>query len=190
VLSYRYSFAKILLLTAMISFIGFSPASSRIWKASPDQIAKEYAIINDSRPNGEFVVLTWFVPTMVRPDTSEANIMIAALKKYVVVTAAHGQLDKTTAKVTFLDIDALEAKDQDARPLTPVARDDLPPTTAGMLITTEAFFRQSLGALGKGLKMFVFDAGAVDSCKKGRLSVPFAGETYTWETPIPGCPQR
>ncbi len=56
-----------------------------------------------------------------------------------------------------------------------------------MLAGLEAVLRQSLGAYGKGLKVFVFDKGDVDSCQKGQLSVQLAGENYTWETPFPGC---
>jgi len=40
------------------------------------------------------------------------------------------------------------------------------------------------------MKMFVFESGAIDSCKKGQLAVPLAGETYTWDTPFPGCEQK
>jgi hypothetical protein len=29
----------------------------------------------------------------------------------------------------------------------------------------------------------------VDSCKKGGMSIPFAAETYTWDTPFPSCPK-
>jgi hypothetical protein len=56
-----------------------------------------------------------------------------------------------------------------------------------MLVAVEQMFRQSLGAMGKGTKMFVFDAGDVGSCKKGELDIPLAGDTYTWKTPFPGC---
>ena len=74
--------------------------------------------------------------------------------------------------------------------LTPVARNDLPPTNTAMLAALEAMFRQSIGAMGKGMKMFVFEGGNIDSCKKGQLSVPLASETYTWDTPFPGCDQK
>jgi hypothetical protein len=65
---------------------------------------------------------------------------------------------------------------------------DLPPATAGAVAVVEGMFRQALGAAGKGMKMFVFDAGDVAACKKGGLAVALADETYTWQTPIPGCP--
>jgi hypothetical protein len=58
-----------------------------------------------------------------------------------------------------------------------------------MITTVEASFRQSSGRLGDGTRFFIFDAGTVRACEKGKISVPYEGETYTWETPFPGCPQ-
>lgn len=178
------------LLAAVFSFVGFSSASSRNWKASPEAIARDYATINDNRANGEFVLFMWFVPSMVRPDQSGAQVLVATLEKYVVLMAVHGRLDKTSGTLSFEDIDTLEAKDQMGNPLAVMTRNDLPPTTTAILAAMETLFRQSFGAMGKGMKMFVFNAGAVNSCKKGEMSVPFAGENYTWETPIPGCPEK
>jgi hypothetical protein len=172
----------------MLSLVALSAASSRSWKATPSAIARDYATINDTRPGGEIVMLMWFVPTMVQTGATGSAALIAMLQKYVVMMVVHGRLDKTTGTIAFDDINTLEARDQADKPLTLLARNDLPPTTTGALTAVEAMFRQSLGATGNGMKMFVFQADGVDACKKGRLSIPLAGETYTWDTPIPGCP--
>jgi hypothetical protein len=37
------------------------------------------------------------------------------------------------------------------------------------------------------MEFFTFDAGRAHACAKGAISIPLAGETYTWETPFPGC---
>jgi len=178
------------LMTAALSVVAFSTASSRIWKATPDAISRDYATINDTRPGGELILLMWFVPTMVRPDMSGAANLIAMLQKYVVMMAVHGHLEKASGTLSFDDIDTLEARDRAGKPLNLLARSDMPPAPTAVLAAVESMFRQSLGAMGKGMKMFVFDAGDVDSCKKGEMSIPFAAETYTWDTPIPGCPQK
>jgi hypothetical protein len=178
------------LITAVLSVVAVSPGSSRNWKATPDAIARDYASINDARPGGELVLLMWFVPTMVRPDMSGAPNLIAMLQKYVVVMAVHGRLDKASGSFSFDDIDTLEARDRAGKPLNLLARSDMPPEPTAVLAAVETLFRQSLGALGKGAKMFVFDAADVDSCKKGQMSIPFAAETYTWDTPFPSCPQK
>jgi hypothetical protein len=175
--------ARIVLATAIISSISFSPASSRQWKTTPEQLARDYAGITDSR-GGETVMLTWFVPQMMLPNAAAA---IAMTQKYVVLMVAHSRMDKATGINSYEDISALEPKDQNGKALAPVARTDLPPASVAMLARLEAVLRQSLGAYGKGLKVFVFDKGDVDSCQKGQLSVQFAGENYTWETPFPGC---
>ena len=43
------------LITAMLSAVAVSTASSRNWKATPDAIARDYATINDARPGGELI---------------------------------------------------------------------------------------------------------------------------------------
>jgi hypothetical protein len=179
-------FAMIAAAAGILFALAPSPALSRMWKVTPEAMARDYVTINDTRPGGELVMLMWFVPQMV-PSNSVSNAGQDMLKKYVVIAVVHGQMDLAAGALSFRDIDRLEARDQGGRALTAIAGDDLPPTNIGMLRALEGVFRQSLGALGKGMKMFVFDGQGMDSCKQGRLSVPFANETYTWDTPIPGC---
>ena len=178
------------LITAALSIVAVSTTSSRMWKATPDAIARDYALINDTRGGGEVVVLMWFVPAMVRSDMSGAANLVATLEKYVVIMVVHGRLDKASGTLSFEDIGSLEARDQAGKALNLLARSDMPPAPSAMLTAVETMFRQSLGAMGKGARMFVFDAGDVDSCKKGGMSIPYAGETYTWDTPFPGCAQK
>jgi hypothetical protein len=169
-------------------FVSFaSPASSRQWKATPEAMARDYSFIQDSRPGGELVLIGWFIPEMTARNTPGADVLAEMLHKYVVILAVHGHVDRATGTMSVDDVNSLEAKDQSGNPLAAVAKDDLPPTNIAVLTAMEGFLRQSFGAMGKGLKMFIFDAGSVGSCKQGQLSVPFAGETYTWDTPIPGC---
>ena len=175
--------ARIALAAAIISLTSFSPASSRQWKTTPELLARDYAGITDSR-GGETVMLTWFVPQMMQPTATAA---ISMTQKYIILMVAHSRMDRATGISSFEDIVALEPKDQNGTVLAPVARNDLPPTSIAMLAGLEAILRQSLGAYGQGLKVFVFEKGDVDSCQKGQLSVQLAGENYTWDTPFPGC---
>jgi hypothetical protein len=180
--------ASAVLVAATLLGMGITTGSARIWKPSPEKVSRDYATINDVRPNADLVLLMWFVPGMIQPDAAGAAAVKAILQKYVVLVAVHGTFDKTTASYSFDDVDQLQAKDQNQQPLAPISRSDLPPATIAVLSALEAMFRQTAGAMGKGMKVFVFDAGAVNSCMQGGLTVPLAGETYTWETPIPGCP--
>lgn len=43
--------------------------------------------------------------------------------------------------------------------------------------------------MGQGTHWFVFEANNVHSCGVGGLAVPYDGELYTYQTPIPGCPK-
>lgn len=172
-------------LAAAISFGECPSAVSRVWKALPDAIARDYARIEDAR-GGETVILMWFAPPTVKAD-APTLALIQTLQKYTVIVAAHARIEKLSGAVTFEEINTLEARDATGKPLTLLARENLPPTAAGLLTALETVLRQSLGAMGKGTKMFVFNAENVDACKEGELSVPLAGETYTWKTPFPGC---
>jgi hypothetical protein len=183
-------FAHIAAAAVTLFALGPCPASARQWKATPEALARDYATINDTRAGGELILLLWFVPQMAPPNSAGAGILAKMLQRYVVIAAVHGRLERTTGTISFEDIDGLKARDQTGKPLTPVARDDLPPTNIGMVASIEGLMRQSLGPMGKGMKIFVFDADGLDSCKQGQLAIPLAGETYTWDTPFPGCPQN
>jgi hypothetical protein len=174
-------------LAALLLSTSLMPASSRLWKPTPSRLAGDYAMINDSRPAGDLLLLMWFAPPMVRPEQPNAMQIRALLERYVFLSVAHARLDKTTGTISAENIDALEARDASGKPLTPVTRSNMSPTTAGTVTVIEKMFEQSLGAMGGGMKMFVFEPGDLGACKKGQLSVPFADETYTWDTPFPGC---
>lgn len=166
------------------------PALSRAWKPTPLSLARDYVLINDTRPGGEIVLLMWFVPELLPPEVPNAATVKALLDKYVILTVVHAALDKVTAKMSFDDVNTLQAEDRSGKPLSLITGDELPPTARAAVTMMEAMFRQSLGAFGQGMKVFVFDAAGVTSCKPGGLTVPFAGETYTWQTPIPGCARQ
>jgi hypothetical protein len=175
------------LFCVLLSCFGFSSASARDWKPTPEAMARDYAQIQDIRPNAELVFLMWFVPPSLAPGAAALG---TTLEKYVVIAAAHGRIDRSSGTVSFEDIGTLEARDQNGQPLTLLARDALPPTTVAMLGFFDTFLRQSLGRFGNGTKTFVFDGGTVRACEQGGMSIPLGGETYTWETPIPGCPMQ
>ena len=99
------------LVMVTLSFIGFSPALSRLWHSSLDKSATDYAMIYDGRTGGEMVVILWLVPLMINAGYGEAEQLAAALQKYVVIMAVHNQLDKTTGNVSFEEIDTLQARD-------------------------------------------------------------------------------
>jgi hypothetical protein len=170
----------------VIACVAFSSSTlSRTWKPTPAQIASDYASINHNRGNGEFVTIGWWAAPTARPGTQIRSV----LERYVLISVTHSHLNvrEPADGLRFDNIDRLEVRDESGNALSPLEQDTLPPADIGLLSTFEAGYRNGLGPRGKGTKFFVFDAGPVRACEKGGISVPYAGETYTWETPFPGC---
>lgn len=158
---------------------------SRPWKPTATAMALDYSQVTDNRGGKELVFVWWL------NSPSFANLpanAIDLLDKYVVIGAVHAHVS-SGAVFTFDDIPPLDAKSGSAS-LKLLNGDAIPPTVAGLLTTLEASLGQALGPTGKGIHWFVFDAGPLKACETGGLSVPVGDETYSWETPIPGCPKK
>jgi hypothetical protein len=141
-------------------------------------------MIQDHRPDGELVILFWFVPLLVE----KSPVAQAMLDKYIIIAAVHAHFDPG-GTATFDPIDGLAAKDADDKSLTLLQTDTMPPTVAGAMVTLSGMMKQIIGQMGQGMHFFAFEAGNVHTCAPGRLSVPLAGEIYTYDTPFPGCPK-
>src|SRR5437868_14558499 len=102
-----------------------TPTLARQWKTTPDALARDYATINDTRENGEVVMLMWFVPKMVQPSAVNAGMVVSMLEKYVVLTTLHGRIDKQTGSMSFEEIENLEPRDQNGKLLAAVERGNL-----------------------------------------------------------------
>jgi hypothetical protein len=174
---------NMLLLGVMLSGAVFSPAYSRQWKPTPVQMASDYAGIQHGKGKGDFVNIRWWAAPTVQPGSPLAQL----LEKFVVISVAHFHIQQPTGTFTFDDISTLAARDSNNMPLTLISSSALPPAAIGAVTSFKATLRQSLGKLGDNTKFFVFDAGKVHACEKSGISVPYDGETYTWETPFPGC---
>jgi hypothetical protein len=174
---------NMLLLGVIFSSVAFSPALCRQWKPTPVQLAGEYAAINHNITDTEFVNIRWWAEPTVRPGTPVS----ASFQKYILISVVRAHTNFPGGTITTEDVDTLEVRDSNDMPLTPVPRDALPPTAIATIVGLEAATRQAIGRLGQGTKFVIFDAGTVHACEKGLISVPLSGETYTWETPFPGC---
>ena len=159
------------------------PAGARQWKPTPQTLAQDYSSIVDNRGKGDIVMLKWFVPPVV-PDPRNAP---SVLDRYVIIAVAHSHMEPGGIQ-TFDPIDSLQVNDGKGMPLKLLTGDEIPPAVAGYLVTMEGSMRQSMGALGQGMHFFAFDGVGVHACGKGQLAIPYDGRTYTYDTPIPGCP--
>jgi hypothetical protein len=157
--SIRQAF-NLLLSIMMISFAAPPPASSRTWNPTPEALARDYAVITDNRASGELIMLMWLATPMAAAGANVAAVN-TMLDQYVVMTVVHACFNRTNGSVSFDEINTLEARDISDHPL----------------VTVESIFRQSLGAMGNGMRTFLFEAGSVRSCEQGALRVPFAGDS-------------
>jgi len=166
-----------------LPWIAFAPlVQARPWKPAMKQLASDYATIIDDRNARDIKIIFWLAPPIMDPGRAAELV-----DKYVIIGVARGRFS-AEGSVTFDPIDSLRVKDSNAMPLQRLTGEEIPPVVAGAVATMESIFGQSLGAFGKGMHWFVFAGGTVHACGNGGISIPFAGETYTYDTPFPGCP--
>jgi len=168
-----------------VSLLLAVPAAARSWKPQGAVLAQDYSVITDARLNHDLVEIFW----MSWPMTASASqVMQQLLDRYIILGVSHGMLDPG-GKMVFSREESAQATSLDGTQLKLLDEASYPPAVAGAVVTLGGFMRQSLGAMGEGMKFLVFESGGVRACEKGRLSVAYAGETYTYDTPIPGCPK-
>jgi hypothetical protein len=182
------NFSRVLSLVVAVLALAqaYSPVAARPWKPTQQALATDYAAITDQRSSRDLVIVIWLVPPMMSVASEEAR---GLLDTYAVIGVGHGHMS-VGGTMTFDDINDLQASDGGGKALVPLSGDGIPPLAQGMLVGLQGAFQKSFGALGQGFHWFVFEAGAVRSCETGGLSIAYDGETYTYETPIPGCPAK
>jgi hypothetical protein len=153
----------------------------------PSEIAGDYAVINHNRGNGDVVTVVWWASLTARPGSPSQLVSVFERHVLISITHSHLNLGEPVTGLRFDDVDKLEVRNESGNHFAPFDQDLLPPASIGNLSAFEAGYRQGLGPRGKGTKFFQFEAGGVHACEKGGISVPYDGETYTWETPFPGC---
>ena len=174
------------LAVSLVLAAGATSAQARPWKPKPNALALDYSQILDQRSARDVVVLWWLAPPTMERASVEAQEL---LDKNVVlgIVRAHVLIGGT---MSFDPIERLEASDANGTPLAPLTGDDIPPVAQGTLTALQAILQKSFGPMGQGFHWFVFEGGAVHACEAGGLSVAYDGETYTYETPFPGCPAK
>ncbi|MGH6872573.1 MAG: hypothetical protein ACREHE_13815 [Rhizomicrobium sp.] len=168
---------------ALAVVLAFGPAAARNWKSTPQDLAQDYSQILDNRGKGELVMI-WWISSPVMPQYPDAQ---KVLDRYVIIGVVHANV--TPGGTMEFDPDStVTVKDGAGTTLTELPVNSQPPVVAGMLTTLEGVLRGALGSMGQGIHWLVFEGGNTSACTKGELSVQYSGETYTYQTPIPGCP--
>jgi len=112
---------------------------------------------------------------------------VLTISVYVVIGVAHAHTAKD-GTISFDRTTTLDAANAEGNKLTLLDASTMPPTFVGAMATMQSVFNRALGQFGQGVQWFAFDGSPMQACTKGRLSIPFAGEKYTFDTPVPGCP--
>lgn len=163
-----------------------TPALARQWNPDSRAAAGDYTLIFHPKGPTQVVAVWWAAPEAFI-GAPNAQVMQDALSRYVVVGIADGRVAAPGAPMTFTPIQDLKVADASGRQLSPLAANATPPEMTQTITNLQGLARQSLGPLGQGMRWFVFDGSMIHSCQPGKLSVPYGGETYTYDTPIPGC---
>ena len=163
-----------------------SPAAARQWNPDTRGASLDYTQIVHAKANGEIVLVWWVVPETF-PGDANSKVLKDVLTRYVIIGVAHGH--NGAGGVSLDTVGDVKITDQTSRELSPFAANATPPEVTQALTTLQALARQSLGPLGTGVRWFAFDGSTIHSCTAGKISVPFSGETYIYDTPIPGCPK-
>jgi hypothetical protein len=161
------------------------PANSRDWSPNPASLAREYLIINHNRGKGEMAMVMWLAPPMVEGESSQMARDL--LESTILIGVVHARIAKD-GTVSFERTNTLEVRDASGNGLTAFDTNTMPPAIVGTVSVLQSVFGRSFGQFGQGMQWFAFNSGAVHACGKSGLSVQYAGEKYTYVTPIPGCP--
>jgi hypothetical protein len=158
------------------------PASARLWKPTPLQQAQDYTVLNHNKGAEGRVIIQWLAST-----TNPSPVMQQVLDKYVVISIVHSRM-VPGGGTSWDEVQGVAVTDSDGVALKEVPPDAVPPTLVGLFAQVDAMMRQS--SQGKAKSHWgVYEAGNAHACAKGKLSLTYDGETYSWDTPLPGCPK-
>ena len=170
--------AAILLATCLVS-----PSQARLWKPTAIQLAGDYvAIIHNKGAEGR-VAVNW----VASPAISGA-VLQQAMDKYVLISIAHTRV-APGGVTSWDDVQGVQVTDGANQSLKEVTGDAIPPTLVGFIASADALARQATQGRSK-VHWGVYEAGNVNACQPGALRVSYDGETYSFDTPIPGCEKK
>ena len=170
---------------SMALILSVSPSFARSWKTNPISLAQDYLTIIDNRGGGDQAIVMWLSSALL-PDSPQTQSARELLDKTVVIGVVRGKAEKD-GTLKFISDPPVVAKGADGKSLRVVSKDETSPAMLGALATIQVMLGRAMGPFGQGIKWVTFDAGALKPCGKGVLAVEFADETYTFETPLPGC---
>jgi len=173
-----------MVLIAFLANLG-GEANARPWKTTPTKRAQDYLSIQDVRANNEIVLTMWIAPEYFAPE-QRSELVKNLFSTYTVIVFAHVQI-LPTGEWKYTDPTNASIRHRNDAARQPLDKDTLSPALIGFLTIFEKTLSQGLGKLGANMKLHVFDGAGIESCGNGVLWVDYAGENYSFKTPIPGC---
>jgi hypothetical protein len=170
----------------LLAVMATSQATARQWNPDTRGAALDYTQIVHAKGNGEIVMVWWVVPETF-PNDANSQVLKNVLARYVIIGVSHGR--NGPGGLALDPVPDVQISDQNARMLSPFLANATPAEVTQAITALQGLARQSLGPLGTGMRWFAYDGSMSHSCMAGKVSVPFAGETYVYDTPIPGCPK-
>jgi hypothetical protein len=161
-------------------------SEARKWRVRPHDLASDYSQIVDQRPGNEVVVVYWIAPETMDANMPNVEAFKAILRQHMLVGIAHGSAVQA-GRWDFRVPENPLLEDGEGKQRQPIAKENWPPMIAAYSAFMQKFLSQSLGPLGGGFHWFVFEGKGIDSCGKGSFWIQYAGERYSYFTPIPGC---
>jgi hypothetical protein len=151
-----------------------------LWKPTPLQLAQDYTLVTHNKGDDGRVTVQWMAsPTVTSPTLQQT------LDKYVVIGISHSR-GGVGGVMTWDDIEGVQVTDTAGQPLKEITGDAVPPALVGFFGAMEATISRASQGKAKA-RWYVFEPGQVAACAPGKLSVSYDGETYAFDTPIPGC---
>jgi hypothetical protein len=156
------------------------PSQARLWKPTPAQLAGDYTTISHNKGEGGRVMISW-----VAAPIMTGAILKQMMDKYVVLSIVHTRTG-TGGVTSWDDVQGVTVTDGNNQPLKEVPAADMPPMLVGFTASADAVVRQNTQGKAKN-HWAIYEAGSLKACEKGKLLVTYDGETYSFDTPIPGC---
>tara|TARA_B100000315_G_scaffold234287_2_gene248177 strand:- start:4963 stop:5508 length:546 start_codon:yes stop_codon:yes gene_type:complete len=174
------------LIFILLFIVSFSlNGNARAWRTTPQALAQEYAQILDQRSPSEIVMVIWVTPQLV-PERFPNTRTQKVLSDNMLVGIGHIDII-AGGKLTYRRPANISVDIQNEETQFPLSLDQIDAGASDILDTFLQIFEKSLGPMGRSIKWMVFNGKLVKSCEKGGFSINYAGEKYTYKTPIPGC---
>ena len=179
------TFRTLSFLAILATILSANVTAARQWKPAPLDAAQDYLKIEHALPGGQRVMIFWIAPQFVKGASANPRLF-KLLDDNMVVAMLHFKFGQSgDMKHYNTDSVAVEVKGQGQ--LSLLSKNSYSSDLTQFTSAFKQLLAKSLGQLGKGLQLRVYDASAVGTCDQGTVWVNYLDEKYEYKTPLPGC---